>query len=350
MTLRFSRPAIVAFLLFTAAAPLLADWYDDYLAGTKAAQKGQWHVVVDKMSSAIGSKPKEDDKARPYGNIFVKYHPYYYRGAAWYELGQYQKAVDDLNRATGAGDVQLQSLETLQMKAQAKLSQPPTPPPVNPTNPPPPTNTVAPSLPPPVDTAMEQARQRANGALAQANTSRNTAQSAKATTLAPAAFVQATETLSEARTRAASARTAAEWQDVGQLADRARTQFDASLAQAQLAAKQPSIPAQATNAVLADTRAHVRRALDAYFNGDYPLSTREFQRMASAELRQNAMIWMFLGASQYSQYYLGGEQSSSLRAASIDSFRHAKILRRNLTELPSQYFSPRIRRFFRSVH
>lgn len=337
----------VAILLFAGSAR--AEWFDDYAAGIKAAKAEQWDTVVAKMSAAIAKKPKEGAKERTYGVTFIAYHPYYYRGIAYYELGQYEKAIDDLDRATGVGEVKLQSAESIQMKAQQKLAAASTP-----TTPTQPTTTVAqqPVTPtqPAVDTALEQAKQRANTLIAQADRSRAQAQQQNAASLAPGPYVQATEAFADAKTRAASARSAADWQRVADGADNARGLFEASVAQAQVAiAKQQGKPAQATEAVLGDTKARVVRALDAYFKGDFSTSSREFQKLASNELKNNAMIWAFLGAAQYSQYYLDGEASPNARKTAEASFRNAKQLRRGLRELPSEYFSPRIRKFYKNV-
>lgn len=344
---RLSFAFAIAVLLFASSAS--AEWFDDYNAGIAAAKKEQWDTVVAKMSAAIAKKPKEGEKERTYGVQFIAYHPYYYRGVAYYELGQYQKAIDDLDKATGVGELKLASAESIQMKAQQKIAAASTP--ATPTQP---TATVAqtPVTPaqPTVDPLLEQAKQRANTLIAQADRSRAQAQQQNAASLAPGQYVKATEAFADAKTRAASARSASDWQRVGNLADNARGLFEASVAQAQVAiAKQQGKPAQATEAVLGDTKSRVVRALDAYFKGDFSTSSREFQKLASNELKNNAMIWAFLGAAQYSQYYLDGEASPVARRTAETSFRTAKQLRRGLKELPSEYFSPRIRRFYRNV-
>lgn len=346
---RARLPIAFAFAVLLFAGSARAEWFDDYDAGLKAAKNGQWDTVVAKMSAAIAKKPKEGDKERTYGVSFIAYHPYYYRGIAYYELGQYQKAIDDLDKATGVGEVKLQSAESIQMKAQQKLAAA-TPAPTQTQ----PTATVAqqPVTPsqPAADPLLEQAKQRANALLAQADRSRSNAQQQKASSLAPGPFLQATEAFADARTRAATARSTADWQKVADAADNARGLFEASVAQAQVAiARQQGRPAQATEAVLGDTKSRVVRALDAYFKGDFSASSREFQKLASNELKNNAMIWAFLGAAQYSQYYLDGEASPAGRKTAEASFRTAKQLKRGLSDLPSDYFSPRIRKFYRAV-
>ena len=43
----------------------------DYDAGLNAARAGKWQVVIQRMTAAIAGNPKENDKARTYGAIFI---------------------------------------------------------------------------------------------------------------------------------------------------------------------------------------------------------------------------------------------------------------------------------------
>jgi hypothetical protein len=89
----------------------------------------------------------------------------------------------------------------------------------------------------------------------------------------------------------------------------------------------------------------VREALDAYFSGRFSDASSQFVRLA-AEQQQNAMLWAFLGAARYSEYYIGGERNKTLLREAEEAFRRAK---RTMKELDPKYFSPRIRRFFGTV-
>src|ERR1051325_6579057 len=125
------RPAIafVAFFIatFFIATGAMASWYDDYDAGLNAARKGQWSTVIQKMTAAIGGNPKENDKARTYGAIFISYHPYYYRGIAYLNTGKFEQAIADLERAEGIGDENLGSIQVNMGRAQQKLAAASTP-------------------------------------------------------------------------------------------------------------------------------------------------------------------------------------------------------------------------------
>ena len=95
----------IALLLIADAA--LASWYDDYNDGIAAVRKGSWPTVIQKMTAAISGNPKENNNARTYGNIFINYHPYYYRGLAYLRTGQYEKAIKDFEETSGPGEIRL---------------------------------------------------------------------------------------------------------------------------------------------------------------------------------------------------------------------------------------------------
>lgn len=350
----FIASAALAMLATTATAA----WYDDYEDGLAAAKKGNWTTVIQKMNAALAQQPKENRKLKTYGAIFIAYHPYYYRGAANYNLGRYQEAIADLERTTGVGPVDLGSVDSLTMKAQSKLqaAQPVVPQPVQPQpaqpvpNPPvqQPTRTEPLPAPPSVDPALAQSRTAAERLLGQATARMTAAQREQAETLAPQEFDQARKLLTQAQSRSISASSAGDWRAVGDLADRASRAFGVSISRAQMqVAREGTASSRAADAVLEPVRQQVRKALELYFRGDFKNAAREFERL-SREQGSNAMIWAFLGASQYYNYYLDGEEDSTKKTAAETAFRRARRLRPSLT-LSSRYFSPRVRRFFAGV-
>src|ERR1700730_10912742 len=155
--MRSMRSFTIGFALLLAATAALASWYDDYDAGLTAARNGQWSVVIQKMNAAIAGNPKENDKARTYGAIFINYHPYYYRGVAELNAGRDQAALDDIEKTSGPGEIDLGSIETLVQRIKNKMeSANPVPPTPQPPNPVPPT-----PVPPSMDPAL---RRRATNA------------------------------------------------------------------------------------------------------------------------------------------------------------------------------------------
>jgi tetratricopeptide (TPR) repeat protein len=335
--MRASR-IVVTFCVSLIAATAFGSWYDDYNAGIKAVQAGNWTAVVDKMTAAINERPKESNRERAYGTIFINYHPYYYRGVANLNLGKYQQAISDLETATGIGPENLGTIDQLlQMaKTQAGSGTPAVverpvvqPPPVQQ----PPTPVIDPALRSRAQAALNQARQKVTAAQ-----QRNAG--------APQA-AQALQQYTEINTRYANAKSNDDLESVIAMTDNVMMLADAVTAPATIAVPPPTPsttrPGQATEIVLADYRRRVRQALESYFNGDFDVAARSFDRLTD-EMDKNAWLWAFLGASLYSQYAF--EADERYRTSALEAFRKAKRLRRWNGGLPSRYFSRRIRNAF----
>lgn len=347
------RSLILTLILLALAMPALASWYDDYDAGLKAARSGQWSVVADKMSKAIAGNGSENNKARTYGAIFINYHPYYYRGVANLNLGRYEQAVSDLEKASSPGEVDLGSIDSLIQRAKSKMEDntpeptpvQPRPTPVNP----PPTQTVAPTPTGPViDNAL---RQRAQNAINNANGRLAAAQQRKAT--ASPQYSQAVQALADARTRAAGARSNSDLEQAIAVADNASLYADSAQAATVASVVPPNVtpapvprPTSAADAVLSDYKPMLRNALENYFAGDFDNAARGFEQL-TRKLPNNGWIWAFLGASQYSIYAF--EADDQYKQAALDSFKKAKRYRKWSNGLPEKYFSKRIRKVFASA-
>jgi tetratricopeptide (TPR) repeat protein len=349
----------IAIALCIVASTALASWYDDYDAGLAAAEKGQWSVVVQKMTSAINGNAKEGGKTRTYGAIFINYHPYYYRGAAYLNLGKYQQAIDDLDKATGLGPTDLGTIEALHERAAAKLQAATAPPLETPVlvaprpTPPAPISTAPPAVSIPAAPVIDPAlRQRADNAIAQAKGRLQAAQQRKATASPP--YAQAMQSLNDANLRRASAKTNDELNQVAALAENAALLADSATAPGLPPAPAPTVaaiipkPLQATGDVMADAQKRVRLALEHYFAGEFETSAREFSALTK-DLPRNGLIWAFLGASQYAQFAF--ERDPAFEDSARASFRKAKELRPALARngLSERYFSRRVRTFFKSV-
>ena len=340
------RRASFAAVLFFAATAAFASWYDDYDAGLDAVRKGQWQTVIQKMTAAINGNPKENDKARTYGAIFINYHPYYYRAAANLNLGRYEQAVSDFEKTSGPGPEDLGSIDTLMQKAKTKLAaastptpepQPPRPTPV-PVPVPVPVQPAAPSI----DPAL---RQQVTGEINNARGRMAAAQQRKAT--AAPQFAQATQALADANTRNATARSNDDLRGALASAQNAALLFDAAAAPAAVATNTPppppSRPTTASTLVLGDAAKRVRSALQFYFNGDFEDAERAFKSL-SVDMPTNGWIYAFLGASQYSVYAF--ETDPNYKSAAMESFRMARRYGKFRNGLPQKYFSRRIRKAF----
>lgn len=363
---------ILAFALPSVAAA--KEWYDYYREGIAAARSQSWSTVIEKMNQAIALKPQEESRARTYGAIFIAYRPYYYRGIAHLSMGNTAPGVADLERTGGPGEVNLGAVETLLIQARQALQaqvreqererelerererqqaqQPPAQQPVQPPaqQPAPPTRppTTTPSRPT-VDPALAGARSRAESLLGQANAAAQDARRQQAPSLAAQQFQQGERLLLQASSAQTSANSAADWNQVADLADRAQRALRASITTATAAANASrSLPSRTTDEVLMATRTQLRDALESYFGGRFSDAARSLDALSRGEGRSNAMVWAFLGASRYFDYYLEGERDANKRNAAVDAFRQARAIDPSL-ELPARYFAPRVQRFYQSA-
>jgi hypothetical protein len=349
--------ALIALLLALAIPVEAKEFYVSYNEGLDAVRSRNWDAVVQKMNEAISKNPKEGRRTRTYGNIFIAYHPYYYRGVASFSLGRFDQAISDLQRATGIGAEDLGSIDSFIARAETRMAlaqpapQEPAPTPVQPPAQAPSQPAAQPApqpSPTAVDPALAPARRAAEARLAEAEKKQGEARGARAETYAGKEFADAQKSLLSARSASASADAAAQWNDVARTADRAARQFELAITRARMSlASRESASASAAEAVVADTRSRVRQALEHYFEGEFALSAREFESLTKSDAN-NAMLWAFLGASQYYSYYLGGEVNGEARAAAERAFRKARQLKRNL-ELEPRYFSPRVRNFYQRI-
>jgi tetratricopeptide (TPR) repeat protein len=351
--MKSARNVTIGLVVLLAATAAFASWYDDYDDGLKAARNGQWSTVIQKMSAAISGNPKETDKAKTYGTIFINYHPFYYRGVAYLNTGKYEQAVSDFERTTGVGPEDLGSIETLMSRAKTKLAQANTPPPPEPQPQP-----VAPQprvVPPPVPVPAQPAapsidpalRQRANAEINQAKTRLNTAMQRKAGNTPQ--YAQATQSLTDALTKSGNARSNDDLNAAIASAQQAATLADLAPAPGTPAPPPTAIttrPTAASAVVLADSTKRVRAALESYFLGEFEDAAKQFRTLTD-EMPKNAYIWAFLGASQYSQYLF--EADGRYKVQAMESFHKAKALHKWNGGLPSKYFSRRIRKVFDSA-
>jgi tetratricopeptide (TPR) repeat protein len=349
--MKSARTVTIGLAVLLAASAAFASWYDDYDDGLKAARNGQWSAVIQKMTSAINGNPKENDKARTYGAIFINYHPYYYRGIAYLNTGKYEQAISDFEKASGPGEENLGSIETLMSRAKGKLAQASTPPPPEPQPPAPQPRVVSAPVPVPVQPAAPSVdpalRQRTNAEINQAKTRLAAAMQRKAGNTPQ--YAQATQALTDALTRSGNARSNDDLNAAIASAQNAATIADlapAPGAPAPPPAAIPTRPTQASSLVLAESSHRLRDALESYFRGDFDEAATKF-RTLTHDMPTNGYVWAFLGASQYSQYAF--EADDSYKDQAMESFRKAKALRKWNGGLPSKYFSRRIRKVFDSA-
>jgi tetratricopeptide (TPR) repeat protein len=340
------RKVFFAVALFAIAGSVLAaSWYDEYNEGVKAVSAGRWQVVIQKMTAAIAGHPKEEDNARTYGNIFINYHPYYYRGVAYLRTGKYEQAISDLENTSGPGESDQGAVVGLMLEAKTKLAQATTPEPPQPVTP---TQPITPPPPTPTTPTIDPAlRQQVNTAVNSANQSLTEARDRKAGSSPQ--YQQALTALADANQRAATAKRNDDLEAALASARNAKLYADSAMP-----ANVPPVPVitqttkpgVATGEVLGDTAKRVRTALENYFSGEFETASDQFARL-SRDMPTNGWIWAFLGASQYSRYAF--EADETYKSQAMQSFKKAKQLRSWKNGLPQKYFSKRIRRVFESA-
>lgn len=339
--------AAIAFLFAVGVAQ--ASWYDDYSKGIIAIRKGQWATAAQQMTASIKGNDKEADRERTYGAIFISYHPYYYRGIANLNTGNYEQAIRDLERASGPGEVNMGPIEILLQNAKMKQAAESTPEPVPtpvPTKPPTPTPIPVAPTPsvPQIDPAL---RQRASTAINAAKQRLAAAQARKATGSQP--FQQATSMIADAATKNATAKSNDDYNAIINIAENAATIADLATAPgvpAPAPLPAPTRPITAADTVLADYKPLLRDALENYFAGEFESAARGFEDL-SRKLPNNGWIYAFLGASQYSVYAF--EADPAYKNAAERSFKKARQYGRFKNGLPEKYFSKRIRKAFRET-
>lgn len=346
--MRLSRLLIAStiVLLSSGSAAFAQSWYDHYDQGLVAARKGDWSVVVDRMTKAIAGNPNESNRSRTYGTLFINYHPYYYRAVANLNLGRYQQAVADLEKTTGPGPENLGSISELMQSAKSKLAAAsetpaPEPQPSRPAVPVPQPSVPAPQpAVPAIDSALQS---RAETAVEQAQTRLRAAQERSATETSQ--YREALQQFREANSRLARAKSNEELREVIAMAGNAALTADSAVAPAVASStKAPPKTVAATSVVLADPSRRVRDALESYFRGDFDEAAALFSKLAQ-DMPTNGWIWAFLGASQYSQYAFEADEQYKVQA--LEAFRKARTYGKwGRDGLPSKYFSRRIRRAF----
>lgn len=349
------KKLFIAVVLLFAANAAMASWYDDYDAGTSAANKGQWGVVVQKMTSAINGHPKEGDHERTYGAIFINYHPYYYRGVAYLNTGKYDQAISDFEKTSGPGEVNLGGLSDLMQRAKSKLesSTAPAQPEPQPVAPAPqpriPVPAPVPVTPLPVTPSIDPGlRQRVSAAIGAANGSLANARNRKAAS--SPMYAQAVTAIAEANAKFNTAKSNDDLNAALASAQNALTFADSAVppgqTPVQIATSTPPRTVAATAAVFSDYMPQLRSALQNYFNGEFETAAGQFESLTK-KLPNNGWVWAFLGASRYSQYAFEGDEAYKSQA--VVAFKNAKAYRKWNNGLPDRYFSRRIRKFFSSM-
>jgi hypothetical protein len=133
-TLRTATLALVAALLFCASASAQnRKWLEPYEAGVKAFQQGKYAAAVALLERAAAANSKSEAGKIIEGVFPIDYFPFYYLGLAYLELGQFDKAQENLDKARSTlPRKELARLAAAESKIKAANTITPPPPPPRP--------------------------------------------------------------------------------------------------------------------------------------------------------------------------------------------------------------------------
>ena len=76
------------------ASPAAADpWYVHYASAEQALERSDWTAAIEQLNAALEKKGDSGARVRSYGMNVVAYFPYFRLGVAYYELGQFDAAL-----------------------------------------------------------------------------------------------------------------------------------------------------------------------------------------------------------------------------------------------------------------
>jgi len=91
-------------LLLGLSTSAAADWREDFAAGVKARDQGDWGETVTLMRRAVQQKPRATgEKVRIYGMKYERYIPYYYLSVALYNVGDCRGALEAIESSRSYG-------------------------------------------------------------------------------------------------------------------------------------------------------------------------------------------------------------------------------------------------------
>ena len=80
--------------LILVSPPAIADsWYEHYFKAEQALDSEEWIVAVEEINGALEQKGDSGARVRSYGMNVVAYFPYLKLGIAYYELDQFDAAL-----------------------------------------------------------------------------------------------------------------------------------------------------------------------------------------------------------------------------------------------------------------
>ena len=89
----FFPPLIVVSILLFSPIAVADPWYEHYAKAEKALEELNWTEAIEQLNQAIERKGDSGSRVRTYGMKIISYFPYFKLGLAYYNLGQWDAAM-----------------------------------------------------------------------------------------------------------------------------------------------------------------------------------------------------------------------------------------------------------------
>ena len=87
---------IFSFLIIISPIRAIEKFYTYYDKGVKFMEKGEWERAIEELKSAISLEFEDAKRKRTYGTRFIKYYPHRDIGICYYNLGDFNDAMGEL--------------------------------------------------------------------------------------------------------------------------------------------------------------------------------------------------------------------------------------------------------------
>ncbi len=87
---------VFSFIFIISPIQAIEKFYTYYDKGTKFMKKGEWERAIEELKSAISLEFEDAKRKRTYGTRFIKYYPHRDIGICYYNLGEFDVAMGEL--------------------------------------------------------------------------------------------------------------------------------------------------------------------------------------------------------------------------------------------------------------
>jgi tetratricopeptide (TPR) repeat protein len=115
---------LVAAGLILISGPAAADrWYEHYLVAEEALADQDWSLAVSEINEALAKKGDSGARVRSYGMNVIAYFPYFKLGVAYFQLGQFDAALQAFETELRLGAIAQSEAESASLEHYRTLAQ-----------------------------------------------------------------------------------------------------------------------------------------------------------------------------------------------------------------------------------